>query len=481
MGANLSQAQIIDALRAALGLAQGTKAPGSSWATPGPMAPSGFFGMVGLDQSVLSLHITGRGLLEKLPVFADVLTQPQFAYITGIQETAGQTEPSTECSTCLSGETLGCIQTAQFGYLCRETKTLDPSKAIERINAGELDLRLLNDVVPNLGGLTAGTNIDRGTALQVATAWAMFEVGVLFNQKLVPMLWTGNPANDIGTGYKEFPGLNILISTGKVDANKGTTCPALDSDVKDFGYSDVSAVTAANAYKIVRYVEYMDAYLNQNATRQNLTPVTWAIAMRPELWYELTNVWPISYMSTRGLTLQTGLTMALDAGRVRELADEMREGMFLWVNGHKVPVVLDDGIYEYTNTNDANVPAGWFASNLYFVPMTYLGGRPATFMQHKDYRAMQPELTAAKIADYYWTDGGRFQWTTEVQKWCYTISGRVEPRVILKTPQLAGVIQHILYSPEQHFRTPPEGGYPFGGGVSMRDATALYSDWNLPA
>jgi hypothetical protein len=187
----------------------------------------------------------------------------------------------------------------------------------------------------------------------------------------------------------------------------------------------------------------------------------------------------VAYFSTRELTLPAGNTNFIDATRVRDMRDDMAAGMYIDVAGARYDVVTDDGIFENTNVNNANVPAGFYASTLYFVPVTYLGNRQGTFIEYKDYRFAQPETSVLAGKEDFWvSDNGRFMWVVEKQKWCYTVSGRVEPRVILKVPQLAGKIQHILYSPEQHFRTFDDNGYFYNGGATSRPGVSNYSDWD---
>jgi hypothetical protein len=171
--------------------------------------------------------------------------------------------------------------------------------------------------------------------------------------------------------------------------------------------------------------------------------------------------------------------MTLDASRINDMRDDMRSGMYLYLNGRKHQVVLDDGIDEHTNVNDANVPAGSYASNIYIVPLTYMGNRPATMFQHKDYRSARVEITAAHQSDVMWTDAGRFLWAAERVKWCYTLSGKMEPRIVLKTPQIAGRLDHVMYTPVQHFRShDQDSDYFFKGGVAERPGPSLYSEWN---
>jgi len=407
---------------------------------------------------------------------------PLFPYITGFVANEG-TEPTNRCSTCLSGETEACIQTAQFGYICRETDTLETSVLIERINAGEVNLTLINDILGAQGDILAALrSYDRGTVLNVANAWAMLEVGMMFQNKLNPLYWQGNPANNIGNGYMEFPGLNILVGANKFDTLTGARCEALDSDVKNFNYQNVNTILNGN-FLAVQQLSMLEEYVYWNAEGQQLNPVEWAWFMRPGLWRELTEIWPFAYLTTRNLVLPAGNTNFFDGVRMNDMRDEMRRGRTLEVNGRPHPVILDTGIFENNSTNNANLLAGEFASDIYLLPMSYLGGRPGVYLQHKDYRLIGPEVRAANgnVADNQWTDDGRFRWTTEQQKFCYTISGSVEPRIILKVPQLAGRLNNVMYVPVQHLRDADENSdYFYKGGVSMRNAASYYSDWNVP-
>jgi len=457
--------------------AYGLKAPATTPTANWMHGPGGLFGIAGLDEQVISARITPRGISQVLRVFPDQFTHPEFPYITGITESGS--EPITPCETCISGETQACIQTAQFGYICRETKTLTPSRAIERINRGEVDLQLVNDILGRDDLFQPIRSYDRNTVMQIATAWGMLEVGTLLQNKLLPMVWQGNPANFAGTGYLEFPGLDMLISTGKVDAHTNAACEALDSDVKEFAYQNVNTVDAAGNFVIVRALNMLAEYLYHNADRMNLLPAEWVICMRPELWTELSEIWPVAYLTTRNVVLPAGNTNFLEATRINAMRDDMRSGMYLYLMGRKYRVVTDDGIYEHTSVNDPNnVPYGSLASNISVVPLSYLGNRPATFLQHKDYRATRPELAASRYQDEFWTDAGRFLWTHEKQKFCITLSGIVEPRIVLKTPQIAGRLDHVLYAPLQHLRSPWQDDYYFfKGGVSERTAPTLYSDW----
>ena len=477
----MNQEQLAQAI--GLGVAQalaqtgyGTKAPvGTVSAVGWTHGVGGIFGVPGLDQDVISARITPRGISRALRVTPSVNAFPMFSYVTGVED-QGDTEPTDECSTCPSAVMESCIQAACFGRICRETRELSVSRAIERINRGDMDLYLVNDMLGNGDPFLAMRSLNRQQLLQVATMQAMMEVAISLQQSLSQMIWQGNPANNVGTGYVEFNGLDTLISTGKVDFNTGTTCPALDSDVKDFNYRNINSMDGTGNFRIVRQLEALEWYLHHNADRMNLLPVEWAIVMRPEAWQELSQVWPVAWYQSRnvlwaaGNANPTGTTSYnIDSGRVRDMTERMQSEMVIGINGRTHRVITDDGIAEQTNVNDANVAAGSYASSIYMVPLTFLGGRPGTFLQYKDYRAGGREIALSRSSDFYWTDAGRFLWTVERLKYCYTLSTQIEPRIVLKVPQLAGRLDHVLYTPEQHTRDPwDDSDYFYKGGEESR-------------
>jgi hypothetical protein len=138
---------------------------------------------------------------------------------------------------------------------------------------------------PQQGGIVPCGNDDTNALIAIA-----------FQQWLTRRFWTGNPVNNnVGGGYAEFPGMDILVSTNKVDAFTGVTCPALYSDVKDFAFNAVDSATP----DILNYLSMMEFYLRHIAERTNLMPVDWVLAMRPELFFELTAVWPCKYLTYR--------------------------------------------------------------------------------------------------------------------------------------------------------------------------------------
>lgn len=472
--------EVLDALLDSLmerSKARGQKVTASGTPTTNYMhGPGGIFGVAGLAQDVFSTRIQPRGLGSVLQARGSNETNPLYPYLTGQLADTGD-NPDGPCDNCQTAGLLkSCLQTAQFGRYCYMTKELELNRLGQRINRGEFDIRLVNDpLVQEIGSLfnmNLGGNLDLGREVLMA----MLSVGISFQNKLTRQIYVGNPVNNTNGGYAEFPGLDILISTGKQDAITGTTCPALDSDIKDFNYD----LVCGSGQDIVEVVTYMFRYLSHNASRQGFNPVNWVIAMRTELFYEITACWPCSYLSYKcnpsGDTIQS-----IDATDSIAMRDAMRAGSYLLIDGKKIPVVEDDGIVEESSADNANIPAAQFASDIYFIPLSVMGGMLSTYFEYVDYS--QGAMQGAQdlhMTQQFWTDGGRFLWNGDKKNWCTVLEAKIEPRIILKTPQLAGRIQNVRYSPLQHTRTSfPGDPYFHDGGVTTRDGPSYYSDWNL--
>lgn len=443
--------------------------------------PGGIFGVPGLEQDLISTRVQPRGLAGYLQGRGTTRVSPLFAYLSGFKDTQGE-DPDGVCDNCpTAGEAKSCIQTAQFGRYCYKTKEINLTSVGLQTDRGEfLDLRFVNDpLLQQIGGmLNMGLNGTPELAREVLMAWVA--VGVAFQNKLVRQAYIGNPANNTANGgYAEFPGLDILIGTNKVDALSGVACPSLNSDIKDFQHN---LIGNAQGKDIVEYVTYMFRFLRHNATRMNFDPVQWVITMRPELFYELTAIWPCSYLSYR-CSPGTGSSNIIDARAAVEMRDQMRQGEYLLIDGIRVPVIQDDGIAEETTEdNPTKIDEGEFASDIYFIPISVRGGYLTTYWEYKDYsRGLMPAAGDGRVSQHYWTDGGRFAWTYDIHNWCAIWESLIEPRIILRTPQLAGRIMNVLYAPLQHFRTPfPDDPNFADGGETERPIQEKYSDWNMP-
>jgi len=457
--------------------------------------PGGLFGVRGLSAAVISTHtqITGS-LAEVIPVAPtnaawDVqmnAINPLFPYITGFLR-SDQQEKNAICDDPIQAAGYKtCIQTSVFGRKEAKTRTIEINHVGQVINRGEfVDLQIINQpLVEGMAGLLSRFSAFDNQAQALAAGRDMVmrfvEVGIDIQRWLCPKVFDGHPANSsAGGGYKEFPGLDLLISRTKVDALTGAACPSLYSDVKDFGYKVISSTTDPDIH---RTLSTMLLHPERKAVQQNLAPVEFGIVMRSQLFWELTRYWPLAYNTDAMSQTLAGLDM-LYVENIK-LRDAMREGSFLIVNGKRYPVIQDDCIDEDNRNDNGAIPIGGFASDIYVVPFRVRGGTfQSLYWEYFDYRkGATQSFTDARANVFFWSDDGIFLWGVRPpNNWCLDVIMKFEPRLILRTPQLAGRLQNVSYVPLQHTDDPlPSQWYHVNGGVATgRPGPSPYSEWNL--
>lgn len=457
-----------------------TKAVGSNSSAQLMHGPSSLFGTPGLEQNVISTIYQPRGLGAVLPAVPTTDTNPLFAALVG-QAAAQGSEPSASCGDPVraGAKQIGTL-TAHLGMLQRGTDTIDPSDIITRINRGEMtDLRLIGSLLNNNTGF-APSNLNNPDAVLNNVIYAqMNAVGMEFERVLGPQLWQGAVANNVGTGYKEFPGLDGQIATAQVDAIQNVAVPALDSYVENFNYAQIDGTTK----DIVDYLTMMEWYLVDLAEGTGLT-AEWVVVMRPNMWRELTSVWPIAYNTNKDSILGTtsNTRMIIDGGDMMAQRDQMRRSMTIEINARTYKVVLDHGINEKTNITNAELAAGQYASSIYMIP-TRVNGLPTTRIEYLDYRQIANYLgQSGELANkvLFWSGDGRFLWTyRNLPGFCFDMVARTQQRVVLQTPQLAGRLDNVGTQPLTHVREPGvDSPYHQAGGVSLQAAPAAgYAVW----
>lgn len=449
--------------------------------------PGGLFSLPGVDPMVFNATIGVRSVMSQLPVRSSVDTNPLYTTVTGVTGETGAEKDGVCDDPPVAGLTKACTLTAVFGRYEGMTRELELNRLGQYVNRGDpRDLRMMN--TPNnvgLGLFDAPFGRDFRSVVNQEVSKVFFELNTAMVRKLSRQSWIGNPTNNSANGgYKEFPGFDILIGTGKKDAETGVACPAMDSDVKNFNYKNVNGNDGGD---IVQAMTYLFRYLRFNATHMGLDPATWIIAMRETAFYEVTAIWPCSYLTYmcnfNGREDQARLNVSADAQIA--MRDDMRNNQYLLMDGIKVPVVFDDGIAEESNTNNANVASGSFASDIYFIPMTVLGGVPVTYVEHFDFRNSQmSEALVEGMYNYSYRVYGDGTWIVHAKppnNWCLQWITKIEPRIIMRTPYLAGRLNNIEYSPLQHTRDAYPGDPYFvnGGGTSRNGfGPSYYNEWN---
>lgn len=464
----------------------GVRAVSSTPSTLSYMGPGSLFGALGLERDVISTRVDIQGIADTLPVQTTDVEWPQFAYFTGFGAGTGA-EPTGVCDDPPTpGTGASCIQTAQFGRFSRQTRVLDVSNMNRRINRAEsTDLSLMNGpMIGGSGGITRPASVGGGEFNIMNEAYMrMAELAPEYQTWFARMVYEGNPANNTGGGgYKEFPGLDILISTGHIDAVTGNTCPSLDSVVKPWNYGRVSGSDATANYGINQFVDYLTHLIRFMRNRASLTRmgnVNWVLVMRPGLFYELTAAWPCNYATYRCLSAQglngANVNINVDGMDMAQMRDTMRQGQYLIVDGVHVNVVLDNTIREETNTRNSNVPNGYFASDVYLLPTSALG-RSVLYWEVFDFANNVADLAALAPqlgGTFYWTDGGRYLWHMKPPtNFCVQVLGLIKPRLILRTPQLAARITDVTYSDPMHDADPitTDPYWVQGGRVTGRTA-----------
>jgi hypothetical protein len=193
--------------------------------------------------------------------------------------------------------------------------------------------------------------------------------------------------------------------------------------------------------------------------------------MRWSAFMEITEIWPCVYASYR-CAPGTGSTQFIDARDQMDMRDGMRNGMYLLIDGDKVPVQIDDFITE-TRPDSVNAPNNYL-SDIWLIPETFAGNRAATYMEFVDFGGPAGLMAAAQafgVGSFYRvTDGGR--WVIHNKppnNFCVQLLALTMPRLVLLVPQLAGRLQNVQYATIKHEVSSITTENSFvGGGVTSR-------------
>lgn len=459
----------------------------------------GLFNTPGTDENVFSaMMLPNMGLLDRLPLMPSGSAAPSdqfggvdspfYTTITGVTQGAAEVwanMPAGVCDPAPEGGLMKvCTLTAPYGRFPQCLRAVEIGQVGHMATyADPTNLRIVN--LPGQmrdGGAVTPAFAMPGTVLNVEVQRRMFEGFTSYKRAIAPYVWTGTPsANTANDGAMQFIGMETLVNTGnKVDALNGTPCAAMDSDVKNFDYELVSGTGRS----IVDYMDTMYGYLKWNATRMGMNPVKWVVSMRPELFDEVVKVWPIEqhlYALERIAQYGGGGgRVVIDATTATRERMDMLNNLWLPIRGDRVEVVLDDSIPEDNVTTTGRLVAGQYASDIYFIPLTVLGGIPVTWWEtfNFDNGNVRAVLQLFQNREAVWvSDGGRFLFYTRRTETCVNLCWRMEPRIIMRTPYLAGRILNVSYQPLQHFRQAfPADPYFVNGGRTNTAINRYYTE-----
>lgn len=478
---------------------QGVKIGGQGVATKNdpPLAPigpylhgpQGLFNRRDRENPVFSAIMSPMmGVAEAIPVFNGARflnnefggTDAAFdSLITGL--TAGDlddfsNQPTAPCEDGPVGGLLKfCSMVNTYGNYKMSTRELEIDRAGRVADAVDgMAVQIANQFPSGLFA-TPSENPSLQNAVNNELASRIFEMVLSFQRMFAPRVFTGSPANNNGES-RDIVGLDIHINAGnKRDATYNTVCTAANSDVKNFGNAVVGSAT-----NIMRYIEMADAFVTFKARRQGLGTPEYIVAMRPELWQEITEIIPIQKYQ-RVLTVINNVTNGrgtVDARDAYNERDAMRANMLIPVNGRMLRVVVDDTIAETSLGNIAGVPT--YTSTIYGIPLTVLGGYPVTFWEYFNHGNNQEQAVQNRANGLTWTtDGGLFRWFADFSKGCFKLNAKFTPRLRMRTPQIAWRIDNVGYQPLQHFASwDPASAYFVNGGVTQGDEQKYYSSWS---
>lgn len=443
--------------------------------------PGGLLTYPGVDPDIFNAAMANESILGQLPAVATVETNPTYWTFTGVQDTTGSNKVDVCDDAPVAGLAKACLTTAVFGRYELATAQLELNRLGQQIDrADPMDLRLVGTPLGNSAGGVFGGPGNPNTPGDVLTneiSRKFWERNVAFQRLLAAQLWGGNPTNNTaGGGYKEFPGFSRLVNTGYVDAETGTACASVDSLLSNFANQRIDGTGGGDA--IVNAISSIWFHLNDRARRNNLTPTRWIIAMRPQLFYELTKVWPCSYLTYRCQTT-TNQQVVVAGDEQTRMRDDLRRGSYLLIDGVQVEVVQDDSIPETDGNESGSFPRGCFSSDIYFIPMSVVGGRAVTFMQYQQYSnpSLRDAITGRMVLGMI--EGAFLTWPRQTNQ-CVQWQSKIEPRLIMRTPWLAARLQNVNYCPVLHTRdSDPDGSYHVDGGRTNRNAQAPshYAVW----
>ena len=439
--------------------------------------PGGMFNTAGLENPFLSTVVRPIGLGSALPAFPTVYTDPRYGVLTEIVG-RGETQPDEICDPAPTAKMKSGTLSAAFGRVQTATATIDLGTITQVLNnADRTDLMLMGQILePAESGSSYPSNVNESNLLNNAIQAEMVSASFLMGLFMGEMLWQGDPASaTTGGGYIPFNGLAKLVKTGYVDSNTGNVLPPVDSVIIDGAWGTIGL---GGTFDLVGKLRSTLNYLNDLANK-TVGGATFALAMRPEVWDAVSDVWAVLYADelTGAVDASSASRWTLNADSLTSTRDALKASMQLPIGGRVYPVVADAGIKQLANADDGtNIPAGSFSSSIYVLPLTVGPGMPVLYWEYLDWSVTLSLASQAGVREeVFWTDSGRFAWTMSRQKLCIDMQCRTEPRVILRTPQLAARIDDTLVTPDMLFRDPyvANDGY-VAGGEETRVAPTKY-------
>lgn len=469
---------LVDARLNAL-LAERMKDSGTTGLAIPPHGYNALFNNFGVEPGVPTTYIGPKGLEQWLEARGHVqksqYLNPVFEILTGQTASSGD-DATAVCdeNVPIPGDLKVCNQTWAFGEFTMKSKPIRVDSAGALINRSEiLDLKLLNNPFGDAGKIipTGTANLFRNRLTK-----AVVELTNDFKRRWARLVWTGTPLSATYTAEgvfgNQYNGLERIVNDSYQDAFTGAACSAANSLVLSFPATLMQNSAAAYVQKMVETYR-AQKYL---AEQLQLNDVELAFVMRYQAFLSFTQVWPCSYETYRCyVTPPVAGSVVIDTSGTdqQQMRQQMRDGMYLLIDGEKVPVVID------TTMVETNIGSGNFESDVYLLPISSgtLGGQ-LLYIDYFDYRGpfgMQDIISQLGPQDEYRVspDGRYAIFFMGGTAFCKQVMIRTRKRIILKAPFLAARLQGATYAVYQHEREwePGTSFYEDGGATSFTGPT----------
>lgn len=458
----LTDTQIKELIAAAKHDPASTAHTGGQWHG---VLPAGNFGPLtypGVRPEMYGAMVRPRTLRDILgaPLPAD--TENEIVEImTGVTEVASCTNVTGWCGDppLVAGNMKVCQQVIPFGKYYGKTHLVQIPEVGKRKNRADMERILLSEPAishPFIPDLLYRVDNSR-SALQ-AVLWE-FGQGAELTWERVTV--TGNSAQASAQTecgwWKEYDGLDQLVTTGYTDAVTSVACPAADSRVITWN----AGLSATDAYG--RYVDEVFGdlmyYLEQQALSTGNAPATFVVIMRSQVFRQFAQRIACTF-ATSGCINNATNTGDPDRMLYRQTFEAMMNGQFLLANsGTRYPVVFSDGIELTRPSEDI------YVSDLYVVPVTVKARRVFFYeyfpmdnqfiMEYTSFGGKPQQTFNNGLWGYYERDNGA----------CMELSFVTQGRLRLDTPWLAGRIDGIRYTAHTEIPLSP-----------YADETFLYKD-----
>lgn len=440
------------------------------------------FNTPGVDPGVMTTYIGPKGVEEFLERIGHVQMSNYLSPVQGIltgQTASSGDEPEGPCDedVPIPGDLKMCYVTWPFGEFTMKTRPIRVDNAGALINRSEpLDLRLLNNPFGDAAQIVPSGSTD---LFRNKLTKAVVELTNDFKRRYAEEVYVGAPARasyiSDGVLGSTFNGLDRLVNTGYQSSITQADCDAVDSIVVNRS----GAVIQDTAGTTVQ--TYINTYrqLAKLAEDIRATDVEWAFFMRYQKFLSLTQVWPCAYETYQCFNASpsgSSIVISTEASDQNKMRQDMRDNMFLLIDGKRVPVVTDNVLTEL------NIGSGNFQSDTYLLPIrsAKLGGQ-LLYMDYFNYRGpfgMQTIISQMGPQDEYRVSpDGRFAiFFMGGTAFCKQVMVRTAKRIMLRAPFLAAKIEderYAVYASERNWE-PGTSFFQDGGNTSF-SGTSFYS------